>query len=32
MDKILKEEWNGFRGEDWQTEINVSAFIDANYT
>lgn len=23
--------WKGFKGEDWKTEINVSAFIDANY-
>ena len=23
--------WVGFKGEDWKEEINVSAFIDANY-
>lgn len=24
--------YQGFKGTDWQNEINVSAFIDANYT
>ena len=23
--------WKGFKGDDWKGEINVSAFIDANY-
>ena len=23
--------WKGFKGEEWKKEINVSAFIDANY-
>ena len=23
--------WNGFKGETWKKEINVSDFIDANY-
>ncbi len=25
-------EWNNFKGETWKNEINVSAFIDDNYT
>ena len=25
-------EWKGFKGEAWKKEINVSAFIDDNYT
>ena len=24
--------WKDFKGEKWKTEINVSDFIDANYT
>lgn len=24
--------WLGFKGKDWKNEINVSAFIDSNYT
>ncbi len=27
----MKSEWNGFRGEKWQTEINVREFIQKNY-
>ena len=29
---LFENEWKGFRGDDWKQEINVSAFIDANYT
>ena len=25
-------EWRNFKGESWKKEINVSAFIDDNYT
>mgnify|MGYP005802708499 CR=1 FL=1 len=35
-DKILNEideiAWKGFVGDEWKNSINVSAFIDANYT
>ena len=26
------EAWEGFKGDEWKTSINVSAFIDKNYT
>ena len=32
MEKINNLEWNNFKGEIWKNEINVSAFIDDNYT
>lgn len=28
----IQEEWNGFRGGRWQSEINVRDFIQRNYT
>jgi formate C-acetyltransferase len=28
----MREEWNGFRGGDWETAINVRDFIQQNYT
>ena len=30
MDKCI--EWKNFKGKTWKEEINVSAFIDDNYT
>ena len=32
MEEIKNLEWNNFKGETWKNEINVSAFIDENYT
>jgi len=32
MEEILVEEWKGFKGDDWKEEIDVSSFIDKNYT
>lgn len=32
MEKIYFDAWKGFRGETWKEKIDVSAFIDANYT
>ena len=32
MEKINSLEWNNFKGSKWKNEINVSAFIDDNYT
>ncbi len=32
MEEKFFEEWNGFVGEQWQNSINVSDFIDRNYT
>jgi formate C-acetyltransferase len=29
---LFENEWNGFKGDDWKNEVNVSAFIDKNYT
>ena len=32
MEELFENEWRGFRGTDWKNEINVSDFIDNNYT
>ena len=32
MDKNEFKEWEGFVGENWKNSIDVSAFIDQNYT
>lgn len=32
MEKIIAEEWQGFKDGEWQNEINVSSFIDRNFT
>ena len=32
MEEILDVEWEGFKGDEWKNEINVSAFIHENYT
>ena len=32
MVEKFNEAWKGFGGEEWQDSINVSAFIDSNYT
>ncbi len=32
MDKNEFKEWEGFTGENWKNSIDVSAFIDQNYT
>lgn len=32
MEQNICEEWNGFKGEAWQENIDVSEFIDGNYT
>ncbi len=32
MEEIYSNEWRGFKGDSWKTEIDVSAFIDQNYT
>ena len=32
MVEKFNEAWKGFGGEEWQDTINVSAFIDSNYT
>ena len=32
MEEKFYEEWNGFLGDDWKESIDVSAFIDKNYT
>ncbi len=32
MEEKIIEEWNGFKGDDWKNSINVSDFIDRNYT
>ena len=32
MEEKFYEEWNGFSGEEWKESIDVSAFIDKNYT
>ena len=32
MEEKIIEEWNGFKGEEWKNSINVSDFIDRNYT
>ena len=32
MNETEKVAWKGFKGTKWQNEINVSAFIDSNYT
>ena len=32
MEKLNSLEWNNFKGTKWQKEINVSAFIEDNYT
>ena len=32
MEEIKNIEWNNFKGETWKNEINVSNFIDENYT
>ena len=31
-DKIIEEYYSDFKGEKWRDEINVSDFIDNNYT
>ena len=32
MEKNIIEEWNGFKGDTWRDSIDVSDFIDRNYT
>ena len=32
MEEKFIEEWNGFKGDGWKDSIDVSAFIDKNYT
>ena len=32
MDENFFEAWNGFCGDDWKESIDVSSFIDNNYT
>ena len=32
MEEKFYEEWNGFLGDDWKESIDVSSFIDNNYT
>ena len=32
MEELFENEWRGFKGTDWKNEINVSDFIDNNYT
>ena len=32
MEKIENIAWKGFKGQEWKEKIDVSAFIDANYT
>ena len=32
MEKNIREEWKGFKGNKWQTEVNVRDFIQNNYT
>ena len=32
MENLKNIEWNNFKGEIWKNEINVSNFIDENYT
>lgn len=32
MEENFEKQWEGFKGEDWKNSINVSAFIDENYT
>ena len=32
MEKRIYEEWNGFAGDEWKNSIDVSAFIERNYT
>ena len=32
MKKNIREEWKGFKGNKWQTEVNVRDFIQNNYT
>ncbi len=32
IDRMKFEQWNGFQGGDWQSEINVRDFIQHNYT
>ncbi len=32
MNKFNYEAWNGFKGQKWKDNIDVSSFIDSNYT
>ena len=32
MEENIIEEWNGFKGDTWRDSIDVSDFIDRNYT
>ena len=32
MEELFSNEWRGFKGSNWKDEIDVSAFIDQNYT
>ena len=32
MEELYSNEWRGFKGDSWKNEIDVSAFIDQNYT
>ncbi len=32
MEENLVQEWQGFKDGEWQNEINVSSFIDRNFT
>ena len=32
MEKLFENEWKEFKGTEWKSSINVSDFIDTNYT
>lgn len=32
MNKFNYEAWNGFKGQKWKDNIDISSFIDSNYT